>query len=234
MPFQPNIHATYCITCATALTATCKQCGRAFSPTRRERPTLLCNRCNRRFLGLSKPERVALFWSHVNKDGPASTVELGACWVWTGGMMASGYGRFWWNGHDRPSNRVAWEINHGEGPGDMHVLHRCDNRKCVRPDHLFLGTNLDNVRDMLDKGRHWSGKGEANGRARLRSVDIPILRAKHAAGQSIRSLAKSYGMSRTTIQRAINGQTWTHLLTSTNASAEAGNGPVPQANAKAG
>ena len=77
-----------------------------------------------------------------------------ACWEWHGGVRnAQGYGGFNWNGKKQMAHRVAWQLWVGPIPEGMSVLHRCDNRLCVRPDHLFLGTHLDNMRDAVAKQR---------------------------------------------------------------------------------
>lgn len=93
------------------------------------------------------------FWSKVDRNGPAHP-ELGTrCWVWTA-STAAGYGNFCVR---RPlnvgSHRFSWELSNGPIPEGLWVLHRCDNRRCVNPAHLFLGTAKDNVRDMIAKGR---------------------------------------------------------------------------------
>jgi hypothetical protein len=90
------------------------------------------------------------FWAKVN------IVAGGECWTWTRSRSRGGYGKFnaRINGKRvHTASRIAWIICHGIIPGRLHVLHRCDNPPCVRPDHLFLGTNLDNVRDSIAKGR---------------------------------------------------------------------------------
>lgn len=86
------------------------------------------------------------FWANVEKsDG---------CWKWVGPMRSTGYGRIWVNKKRgvQSAHRVSWELHH-QDPGEMSVLHHCDNPVCVRPDHLFLGTQADNMRDMTAKGR---------------------------------------------------------------------------------
>lgn len=110
-----------------------------------------------------KPQPIApRFWSKVHiTDG---------CWLWTGALR-NGYGRF----GSRPfkyAHRVSWELANGP-TGDLKVLHRCDNPRCVRPDHLFLGTQLDNMRDRSAKGRtavlspeHYRRMGHIGGKRR--------------------------------------------------------------------
>lgn len=87
------------------------------------------------------------FWAKVSKsDG---------CWEWIGRKDGGGYGKVYDEGkRDLCAHRVAWALTYGPAPHDAQVLHRCDNPACVRPDHLFLGTNTDNMRDMVAKGRH--------------------------------------------------------------------------------
>ena len=86
------------------------------------------------------------FWSKVEK-GPS-------CWEWKAGKIPQGYGEFWYRGKGWRAPRAAWMFTHGkEPPREMHVCHTCDNPGCVRPDHLFLGTQKDNIQDCVSKGR---------------------------------------------------------------------------------
>ena len=85
------------------------------------------------------------FWSLVNKTP--------GCWEWIGRFGNAGYGQVKRNGKNKGAHRISYELTHGAIPAGLCVLHRCDNRKCVRPDHLFLGTKRDNTRDMIQKGR---------------------------------------------------------------------------------
>ena len=89
------------------------------------------------------------FWRHVDKAGD--------CWLWTKAVDSRGYGRFGLKGANAGgwvlAHRYAFQLTRGPIPDGMHVCHTCDVRNCVNPDHLFLGTALDNMRDMIAKGR---------------------------------------------------------------------------------
>ncbi len=85
-------------------------------------------------------------------------VPEAGCFVWLGCMSTSGYGRVRSDGKTQQAHRVAWQQTNGVIPEGMQVCHKCDTRCCVNPDHLFLGTNGDNIRDMVAKGRNWQSK----------------------------------------------------------------------------
>lgn len=111
------------------------------------------------------------FWRRVDKNGPTQPHMDTPCWVWTGSKIKHGYGRVGIGSKLFLAHRVAWFIERGPIPhdGSAHgicALHRCDNPECVRIDHLFLGTNADNVFDRVSKGRSNAGRGDQHG-ARL-------------------------------------------------------------------
>jgi len=87
------------------------------------------------------------FWQLVEM------IPFHTCWEWIGAQTRFGYGQFRSNGIVRGAHRVSWEIHNGPIPGGLWVLHHCDNPSCVRPDHLFIGTRTDNMRDAFRKGR---------------------------------------------------------------------------------
>src|SRR5690348_11100206 len=97
-------------------------------------------------------------------------------WLWRGGIDRLGYGTT--KGKHPKAHRLAWELFNGPIPDGMNVLHKCDVRNCVNPDHLFIGTQLDNMRDMVSKGR-WrpSGvMGESHGNSKLSEADVTEMR----------------------------------------------------------
>ena len=96
----------------------------------------------------------ARFWSKVKKTE--------GCWLWLGGKSSDGYGKFNIGNHDTNAHRVAYTLKVGNVPPGVSVLHSCDNPPCVRPEHLFLGTQLDNVTDMHKKGRGNKASGDRN------------------------------------------------------------------------
>jgi hypothetical protein len=105
-------------------------------------------------------QREAAFWLRVDKDGPVHPTLGTACWVWVGATIPKGYGMFHLPDLTRKggkrlvyTHRLMWEKVHGSIPDGRQVLHECDNPSCVNPDHLFIGTPKDNVRDMMVKGR---------------------------------------------------------------------------------
>lgn len=142
------------------------------------------------------------------------TEKTESCWLWKGARTEFGHGIFAVKSEGRTRNfmahRISWELYRGEIPPDLKVLHRCDVPNCVNPDHLFLGTQKDNVADMIQKGRaRYRGlKGESNGRAKLTENQVAGIRARHASGETIAILAERYNVSRTQIRRIVTGKLW--------------------------
>jgi hypothetical protein len=137
------------------------------------------------------------------------------CWTWTGSRDQNGYGQFRLNGKLQRAHRISYLWNVGQIPDGLGVLHRCDNPSCVRPDHLFVGTQTDNMRDASIKGRCKkktdSMIGTLNQNAKLTPEKIVTIRLKTLAGASRLTLAKEFGVSAQTIQKIVSGRTWRHV-----------------------
>lgn len=141
------------------------------------------------------------------------------CWEWRGSIASNGYGVFYLRRHPNRAHRIAWMIANGRIPAGMLVCHRCDNPRCVRPDHLFLGTTQDNTADMVKKGRAFQGepaserkRGTLNPRAKLDDDAIgEIVTRYRSGGVRQKDLAKEYSVSQSTINGIIRGNLWTHV-----------------------
>ena len=137
------------------------------------------------------------FWEKVDRSGD--------CWNWIGARhTASGYGSFAVRKGDiRPAHRVSFELAYGPIPKGLSVLHRCDNPACVRPEHLFAGSQRENMLDMRAKGRwRYSPRdqfGENNPNAVLSDADVASMLAELAAGGRPVSVARKYGISYKTL-----------------------------------
>ena len=156
-------------------------------------------------------ERELRFWSHVkiNPDG---------CWLWTGSKVNGNYGMVRFNGKQHLTHRLSWILTFGAIPKGLNCLHKCDVPNCVRPDHLFIGTALDNVKDMWAKGRakipnsEQKAKGESVGNSKLTAIEVEKLRALASTGQYYdRQLAKLFGISCGNVHCIRTRRTWKHL-----------------------
>lgn len=158
---------------------------------------------------------VARFWSKVDKNGPVPEhmPHLGPCWVWTGAVVF-GYGHFVCRRmapDQRKAHRVSWELANGAIPIDMLVMHKCDNRACVNPSHLTIGTPDDNMKDMVAKGRQCHPRGEANNHASLTEDVIVRVRQLKALGLKQTDIAEACGISKQNVSRIVLRQRWAHV-----------------------
>lgn len=151
------------------------------------------------------------FWSYVEKTE--------TCWLWTGTLTANGYGRLRVGRKKVLAHRLAYELTNGPIPVGIRACHDCDKnypvgdttyRRCVRPDHLFLGTDADNMADSKRKGRN--ARGERGGMARFTEAQILEMRRRYkVGGVTQRKLAAEYGTSQTVVWGILSGRTWKHL-----------------------
>jgi hypothetical protein len=147
------------------------------------------------------------FWSYVDKFGTFAEYNHTRCWLWTRCHNDKGYGLFDWQGNLSRAHRVAWRLTHGTWPSKF-ALHRCDTRGCVRPSHLFNGTQADNMKDMESKGRSTHGAKHAS--AVLTTKQVVAIRAQLRKGAPQRFLSNKYNVSQTTISDINTRKAWKH------------------------
>jgi len=135
------------------------------------------------------------------------------CLLWIGRTTKDGYGEFKIGGRYVRAHRFAWELEHGTIQAGSHALHRCDNRPCVRVDHLYLGSNADNVRDRVLRGRTQRIFGEKKPAAKLTDDDVRTIRVRYAeGGVGLRPLAAVFGVTYHLIQLIVKRRAWRHVL----------------------
>lgn len=143
------------------------------------------------------------------------------CWEWTAFTMSSGYGTYtdlrfvkMFGMKTMLAHRLSWSFFRGKIPEGLQVLHKCDNPKCVNPDHLFLGTQKDNIADCIQKKRHsppphWCG--DEHPRSKLKADDVREIRKRIASKESRELLAGEFGISGAQLSRIVHRQSWGHI-----------------------
>lgn len=150
------------------------------------------------------------FWSKVELHDPDK------CWLWTDYRDPNGYGRFGIDQRPLLSHRIAYRLANGQDPPPEtpFVLHHCDNPPCCNPAHLYAGTQADNVRDAVRRGRTSGNptRGAAAPNARLTADQVCAIREYRKQGEFYREIAARFDISPSTVGQIVRGETWTHLL----------------------
>lgn len=142
-----------------------------------------------------------LFWSRIDVKDSES------CWEWKGGTIADGYGKFWLNGKNVAAHRIAWTLHYKQKiPEGMHILHHCDNRLCCNHNHLYCGTNADNMRDMVKRGRSSINYPEkCVNNVRLYDEEVWLVKKLWLSDKISQSkISKMFKVSQATISRIVN------------------------------
>ena len=146
------------------------------------------------------------FWAKVDRRGDSE------CWNWTAGGNQYGYGRIHALRPKRKllqAHRVSFELAHGSIPEGLHVCHRCDNRKCCNPSHMFLGTNIDNHADKVSKGRQ--ARGDRLPQTKLIETDVTAIRCLIRDGVTQKEIASRFSISQSVISEINTNKAWAHL-----------------------
>lgn len=134
------------------------------------------------------------------------------CHEFTAQKNASGYGVISIDGKQGLAHRVSWVAHNGAIPCGLHVLHKCDNPKCVNPEHLFLGTNRDNVDDKIAKGRLPRADGEYNNRSKLNSFQVKVIRRMLGfESMTYKEISSIFGVSIQNIYQIKIGRSWSTI-----------------------
>lgn len=135
----------------------------------------------------------------------------GSCWWWTGNLGDGRYGAFSLNGKSVKAHRWIYELLFGEVPEGLIMRHRCDQPRCVNPQHLTVGTHADNRADMFERGRGPNRKGDRHPMAKLNEAQARRIRVLSELGRSHPAIAEEFGVSRSQVQRIASGRGWSHL-----------------------
>lgn len=181
-------------------TAMCKQCGTSFAKNFIEQIF-----CSRKCAALQNTHKRSFVSRDVYFSDRVQKTDY--CWLWAGKKGPKGYGVAVYRGHSMLAHRLSYELHYGPLFMDgMHVLHRCDNPLCVRPDHLFLGTAQDNMDDKVAKGRQT--RGETNGSTKLTADNVRDIRSSREPSSV---LARQYGVGYGAIHSIRKRKTWMHI-----------------------
>lgn len=152
--------------------------------------------------GTTRPKQnlAERFWGKVDRNGPIHPALGTPCWVWTAGLTRFGYGKFQINRKSIHAHRVVWTLERGDIPGDLNVLHHCDNPPCVNPDHLYLGTHADNHADMMERDRYTFAK--------LTKDDVRLIRQLCASGMTKENVASRFHVHPVTVSKIVRRTRW--------------------------
>lgn len=201
-----------------SLVKPCANCGQQFRAYQYEiknnRGRYCCRKCAG--AGRSKCFRAQpvdlFFWRKVNKDGPIPNQcpKLGPCWLWSGYVMpSSGYGQIKSRQRQTLAHRFAYELANGDIPNGLLVCHHCDNKLCVNPVHLFLGTDMDNVRDCIQKGR--KARGETSGLNKLTAEQVRRIREMATQSIPMSKIAHAFTVNISCIWKIVHRKRWAHI-----------------------
>lgn len=149
------------------------------------------------------------FWDRVKRCTPTCPMPCNHCWLWVGRRYKrknANYGAFDFAGRCYRAHRFSYELHCGAIPPGKSVLHKCDNPPCVNPSHLYVGTQLDNVRDCVARGRTYDRHGAKNSNCVLTNAAVAKLKILAQHGLTQRYLAKMFGVSKSQVGNVLRGE----------------------------
>ncbi len=135
----------------------------------------------------------------------------GACLLWAGGTTSGGYGTFYLDGRNQTAHRASFQLHKGPIPDDQVVMHTCDQRRCIEPSHLILGTRTENMQDMYAKRRDHHAAGSAHGLSKLTPEIADEIRRRYKPydrKHGSTAMARKFGVTQSTVHCVIRGVTW--------------------------
>lgn len=147
------------------------------------------------------PEQIERFWSNVDKSGD--------CWIWMGVIASQGYGVVGFGKQQYKAHRIAYFLKHGPFKNSLLCCHKCDNPKCVNPDHIFTGTHHDNAVDAFSKGRR--AVGEKCNLSKLTNDEVLQIVSLHKQGLSDCEIGRRFGIVSSGVRYILTGKSWRHV-----------------------
>lgn len=191
---------------------TCFECNKQFGFYKSIKPTKDAKFCNiscRKTWNKNPLNKIShlkeVFLSKVIKQ------QDNACWKWNGAKFPTGYGQMFFMGKCINASRASWIIHYGLIKNKLWVLHKCDNPECTNPEHLFLGTCKDNVRDSINKGRRIITNGDHRKESKLNSQKVIEIRRLINQNTPYKEIMEKFSISMASISGIKNYRTWKHV-----------------------
>lgn len=138
-------------------------------------------------------------------------IDNNGCWIWQNSVTEAGYGTTILKGRLQGAHRASWKVFIGEIPEGMQVNHKCHVRKCINPEHLYLGSQKENIADAIKANRRNTARGKNISNAKLDEAKVEVIKKLLAEGVACNAIAKIYEVSPSTIEAVHNGITWKHV-----------------------